>query len=59
MAVQYCFDASYEELCNQLASPADPVVDLDVGGSRLLTYSLSLLDGLLEFDGTTRLSGAR
>ena len=59
VAVQYCFDASYEELCNQLASPADPVVDLDVGGSRLLTYSLSLLDGLLEFDGTTRLSGAR
>jgi exodeoxyribonuclease V gamma subunit len=58
-AVQYCFDASYEELCNQPASPRDPAVDLDVGGSRLLTYSLALLDGLLEIDGATRLEGAR
>jgi exodeoxyribonuclease V gamma subunit len=59
VAVQYCFDASYEELCNQLATPADPVVDLDVGGSRLLTYSVALLDGLLELDGATRLAAAR
>ncbi len=58
-AVRYCFDASYEELCNQRASAQDPVVDLDVGGSRLLTYSLALLDGLLALDGATQPAGAR
>jgi len=57
-AVRYCFDASYEELCNQQVSAADPAVELDVSGSRLLTYSLALLDGLLVLDGSTRL-GAR
>ena len=57
-AVRYCFDASYEELCNQRSTTRDPVVDLDVGGSRLLTYSLALLDGLLALDGATELAGA-
>jgi exodeoxyribonuclease V gamma subunit len=58
-AVRYCFDASYEELCNQRATEHDPATDLDVGGSRLLTYSLALLDGLLALDGVTELAGAR
>jgi exodeoxyribonuclease V gamma subunit len=49
-AVKFCFDASYDELCALEVLPGDPVVRLDTGGSRLLTYSLALLEGLCAID---------
>ncbi|HEV3212742.1 MAG TPA: exodeoxyribonuclease V subunit gamma [Acidimicrobiales bacterium] len=49
-AVRYCFDASYEELAALPALPGDPAPRFDAGGSRLLTYSLALLDGLCALD---------
>ena len=54
-AVRYCFDASYEELAALPIRDGDPVPPVDAGGSRLLAYSLALLDGLCALDdvGTT------
>jgi hypothetical protein len=49
-AVRYCFDASYEELAALPVQPDDPAPRFDAGGSRLLTYSLALLDGLCALD---------
>jgi len=49
-AVRYCFDASYEELAALPVRPGDPTTRLDAGGSRLLAFSLSLLDGLCALD---------
>jgi exodeoxyribonuclease V gamma subunit len=49
-AVRYCFDASYEELAALPVRDGDPVTRFDTGGSRLLTYSLALLDGLCALD---------
>jgi len=46
----YCFDMGYEELCELEATDADPDVAFDVGRSRMLTYSLAMLEGLLFFD---------
>ncbi|HLK45701.1 MAG TPA: hypothetical protein VKT18_06910, partial [Acidimicrobiales bacterium] len=50
-AVRYCFDASYEELAALPVQPGDPEVPFDTGGSQMVTYSLALLDGLVELDG--------
>jgi len=49
-AVQFCFPGGYDELCAVPVQPDDPVVGLDAGGSRLLTYSLAMLEGLLVAD---------
>ena len=49
-AVRYCFDASYEELAELPIRDGDPVVRFDAGASRLLVYSLALLDGLCALD---------
>jgi exodeoxyribonuclease V gamma subunit len=53
-AVRYCFDASYEELAALPIRPGDPPTRFDAGESRLLAYSLALLEGLcaLEDVGT-------
>jgi exodeoxyribonuclease V gamma subunit len=48
--VRYCFDASYEELAALPVRPGDPETRFDVGGSRLLAYSLALLEGLCALD---------
>jgi len=48
--VRYCFDASYEELASLPVQPDDPTTAVDAGGSRLLAYSLALLDGLCALD---------
>jgi exodeoxyribonuclease V gamma subunit len=49
-AVRYCFDASYEELAELPVHDGDPAVRFDTGGSRLLVYSIALLDGLCALD---------
>ena len=49
-AVRYCFDASYEELAALPVQRGDPEPPVDPGGSRLLAYSLALLDGLCALD---------
>ena len=49
-AVRYCFDASYEELAALPVRAGDPAPRFDAGGSRLLAYSLALLDGLCALD---------
>ena len=49
-AIRYCFDASYEELARLPVQPGDPQIRFDAGGSRLLTYSIALLEGLCALD---------
>jgi exonuclease V gamma subunit len=53
-AVRFCFDATYDELCGLEVREGDPVVHRDTGGSRLLTYSLALLEGLRAIETVVR-----
>jgi len=45
-AVRFCFDASYEDLCDLPAESADPKPRGATGGSRMIAYSRAMCEAL-------------
>jgi exodeoxyribonuclease V gamma subunit len=57
LAVRFCFDASYEDLCDLERQPGDPSPSHECGGSRLLAYSLTACEALAVVQDVPRGKG--